>query len=757
MAVLAIPFLTFAAPPGALQVCPGGYVAYSITPDPGASGYLWTLPVGVNINGSTGAVILPAPDGYGAFVQFGNASGDFSVQVVFSNGSLGAAIVQHVNVVPIPPTQLSSLILSSQDLPYTWPVGSGQTLTSSGLFNLYEALTSWQGCDSLVKQNIRVIQHQESPDISTCPNNQKHICLNVIQDALSYEWHLPSGMTINGQSGTVTLSGYGGACANVSIGNVSGSITVKAKFAGGASVEVFSQWVTVETLIVKTLQDIILNMDQLPYTWPVDHSTTLRAPGTFTLMATFTSWQGCDSTVFQTIKINPVSTHVYATGFVFFDNNANGVYEPGLGEKPFPGAMVTYGNNQKVTTDFNGNYSIQDPPAGSTIAIQSPNSGFTITPTSRTFDPAMLTGYDFGIGRRDLRVTLTNLNAFRSGAYTHLHLACRNDGIQDEALVQGRIVLPPFEEFIQSKPVPTAIHGDTLIWDLGLTGAGDQRIVDLTIRTKISTSLYTPVSIQALVYPTDFDVNLANNAYLLHGQVTSAYDPNTKSVWPEYVTPQNVDKNAFEYTIRFQNTGNDTAQTVWLVDVLSTQLNVSSLQLLASSHPCQVDFPSPNTVRFQFEKILLPDSSANEAGSHGFVKFSVQPYPGLQPGDAVDNTADIYFDFNEPVQTNTASTQVVWFLNGETPTGSDMLAVPNPAFQQVTFFWKEGNLLPGTLRLFTANGVLAYSMPLEAGVKSAHINPLSVAPGWYIAVMDAGAVRKVKQVLVQRDGGIRRL
>ena len=52
-----------------------------------------------------------------------------------------------------------------------------------------------------------------------------------------------------------------------------------------------------------------------------------------------------------------------------------------------------------------------------------------------------------------------------------------------------------------------------------------------------------------------------------------------------------------------------------------------------------------------FDPILLADSTADEVNSHGFVKFRIQPHPGLVLGDHIDNVANIYFDFNEPVIT----------------------------------------------------------------------------------------------------------
>jgi hypothetical protein len=58
---------------------------------------------------------------------------------------------------------------------------------------------------------------------------------------------------------------------------------------------------------------------------------------------------------------------------------------------------------------------------------------------------------------------------------------------------------------------------------------------------------------------------------------------------------------------------------------------------------------------FHFDNILLPDSSSNFEASNGFVQFSIRQLPDNAIGTIIENTAGIYFDFNEAVVTNTVS------------------------------------------------------------------------------------------------------
>jgi hypothetical protein len=74
-----------------------------------------------------------------------------------------------------------------------------------------------------------------------------------------------------------------------------------------------------------------------------------------------------------------------------------------------------------------------------------------------------------------------------------------------------------------------------------------------------------------------------------------------------------------------------------------------------------------------FDNINLPDSTRDQAGSNGFVKFTVLPVKDLPAGTRIENFADIYFDYNPPVRTNTVF-NTLGVLPTEAP-GGDAVAV----------------------------------------------------------------------------------
>ena len=66
---------------------------------------------------------------------------------------------------------------------------------------------------------------------------------------------------------------------------------------------------------------------------------------------------------------------------------------------------------------------------------------------------------------------------------------------------------------------------------------------------------------------------------------------------------------------------------------------------------------------FNFPNINLPDSNSNEPGSHGYVQFKIRAKNNIVIGDVLSNTANIYFDFNAPIITNTTNNAVILNCN----------------------------------------------------------------------------------------------
>jgi uncharacterized repeat protein (TIGR01451 family) len=109
-----------------------------------------------------------------------------------------------------------------------------------------------------------------------------------------------------------------------------------------------------------------------------------------------------------------------------------------------------------------------------------------------------------------------------------------------------------------------------------------------------------------------------------------------------------------EYTIRFQNTGTDTAYTVRVIDTLDVNLDEASFTQGASSHPYTLNISGKGqaVLAFNFYNINLPDSTTNKLGSNGLVTFRVTIPSNTTLGTQIKNKAHIFFDYNSAIVTN---------------------------------------------------------------------------------------------------------
>lgn len=146
------------------------------------------------------------------------------------------------------------------------------------------------------------------------------------------------------------------------------------------------------------------------------------------------------------------------------------------------------------------------------------------------------------------------------------------------------------------------------------------------------------------------DGDLSNNTFTNSYLVVNSYDPNMKEVYPVDVLPGYDDY--FTYTIHFQNMGSAPAINIRLADTLDSHLDLSTFELLSSSHNSEMQLVG-NKFYVRFPNINLVSNTVDEEASKGYIQYRVKPYPNQPNGTVIPNTAYIYFDYNPAVITNT--------------------------------------------------------------------------------------------------------
>lgn len=303
-----------------------------------------------------------------------------------------------------------------------------------------------------------------------------------------------------------------------------------------------------------------------------------------------------------------------------------------------------------------------------TITPQINNSGYSVSPESYTVSfPLDETNANkiFCIEAteefQDLEVSLIPLSRTSPGFDTRFKIIYNNKGTQP---ISGNVDFR-FDESIatlkSSEPVPSSIQTNIQNWRFtDLTPFNPQEIVvDLTLNTPMDA---TPVNegdilqFFSTILPIEADINQLDNTAILARTVTNSFDPNDKTCLEGAVLSIERVGDYLNYQIRFENTGSAYATNVMIVDMIDTsKFDIFSLSVVKSSHAVQTRIQENGMVEFGFDNIDLPFDDAN---NDGFVSFKVKTNSNLVEGDRIENNANIYFDFNFPILTNTADVQI---------------------------------------------------------------------------------------------------
>lgn len=375
------------------------------------------------------------------------------------------------------------------------------------------------------------------------------------------------------------------------------------------------------------------------------------------------------------------------SGDVFIDNNddcAQGGGEVGVPELVL---QIEPGGTYAIT-DANGHYSL-DLGDGSYTLTQNDASLIQLCPVVAPVPFTMASNAQI-IDLADSSTVPLDLQAMISGTAAHpgfalsYALKAKNLSPQVSGPVTIQMNFDPQIQYVNASIVPTTITSSMLSWDLSAMPAYAQYNITVQFLVPPGVPLGTQLISSVVVTNTLPDDQSSNNSATVITTVTGSFDPNEKVVQPADIYFLDLDDH-LDYTIRFQNTGTDTAYTVVITDTLSADLDMGSFQNGASSHPCTVDFLGGRVVRWTFANIFLPDSNTNEAASQGFVGFSLKPASDFPGGEYIDNASDIFFDFNDPVHTNTASVLAEFSVGMARVPKQDRLTVfPNPASDRIT-------------------------------------------------------------------------
>ncbi|MGJ8684112.1 MAG: DUF7619 domain-containing protein [Nonlabens sp.] len=378
------------------------------------------------------------------------------------------------------------------------------------------------------------------------------------------------------------------------------------------------------------------------------------------------------------------------SGTIYFDTNGSGDYSPATDATiPFYKVFSTHSNGTSTTfSKAYGSYSnyvgtgnvntdVEDLPMFSFTPANGFNNSFSGYGNLGTGDFEAQTTTTV----QDVSVDYIATIATRPGFTAGYKIIAVNKG---SVPVSGTIDLPYNSNLFTyqtSNPVATTVGSGMLNWTYNL-GPFERLRIDVEFLVA-----QPPVLVggetepwTVTINPISGDANIEDNTFTYHNDIVNSYDPNDKKVFEgAEILPSELDEY-LHYRIRFQNTGTASAINVKVKDTLSDNLDWDTFEPIDMSHDVgEIHIENKKYVDFDFPNIYLPNSGTNEALSHGYIYYRIKPKQNLIVGDYMENTAHIFFDFNEAIITNTTTTTVVQTLSNTSIEPLEIGLYPNPA------------------------------------------------------------------------------
>ncbi len=441
---------------------------------------------------------------------------------------------------------------------------------------------------------------------------------------------------------------------------------------------------------------------------------------------------------FNTLDVDIEDCINHAAGHMYYDINNDGIKnenEPGFSGVLQVSLEDTYG---QLSLQDNGNFEMCTSDDFITVYPPNPPEYYEFVPESYELDfneEESFEDINFALQAivelDDLEIDLYHTFPDRPGFDNTYYVSYQNIGttcIDDASVV---INLAPALTIDGVEGVEYSIDGNTITADLGSLCYPESGSFVIHHALSEDTPIGTILENTATIHPLETDYAPTNNIDNHGSTVVGSYDPNDKLVTPEEFHPSFLDTDQpLEYMIRFQNTGNFYAENVVIVDTMDSKLDLGSFELVSVSHNVEIEFEG-NEVSFIFNDIFLPDSTTNEPESHGYVRYRIRPKDDMSIGESIDNTAYIYFDFNDPIITNTTTTPLTEVVGVYEIDQVELTAFPNPAENEITVMWPQGLPMDGLVVLDLA-GKEVISLSLDNQNNQVTIPVGSLSSGIYI-------------------------
>ena len=429
-------------------------------------------------------------------------------------------------------------------------------------------------------------------------------------------------------------------------------------------------------------------------TTALDPCLPAQAPGYTGYYADNAIWQqaNCDGDGVNNgsevvLGSDPYSIQNTITGSVLYDENGDGC-DTDDNSLPFIRVELSDGTTTESTfLNNNANYGFYTQAGSFTVTpiLENP-SFFNVDPVNATinFPDAInnLAEQNFCITangvHNDLEIVVAPTVPARPGFDAKYVITYKNKGNQtlsgDYSFAYDDTVL----DYLTASEIPSTQATGLLTWNYQDLLPFESRTTSITLN--VNSPMETPavniddvLDFSVTINPITGDELPEDNQFDYEQIVVGSFDPNDITCLEGEFEDNTEIGTYLHYIINFENTGNFPAQNIIVeTEVDPAMFNINSLSILSSSHEPVIQVEN-NKVRIIFESISL------DTGGHGNILLKLKTQEDLNEDSTVTKNAEIFFDYNFPIETNDANTTFQTLLgNSSIEIDAFVRVYPNP-------------------------------------------------------------------------------